>query len=446
MTKKGILSFLFLLLSLNLLSPFGVSYASELNQDTKDFCSALFSSENTKLPHNYFQYAISIMKLRWNKKWAIPNVVILNSTPKTISQFVRSEDDEGREQGNYILSLGNSFPQFDQGQMEHYRILERKILRESRKLRSLLFTRTAQACEEKAIRYHLDVTDLLKLQKEKNEMKEISSFLEGESLRLYFDKVRSHLKHHWVFWEGVSLMDIYQILKHPKTRNVILVLHGEKSGHLFDAHEVPLPISFFNQMAPSLQSLGVYACYSEESNRIYKIAERIKNTESLNGERFFFYLPVSNILGIQGIAPAFGFGEFLMSVDLFLSQKKSEIPQLGQHMEDESCSMKSDDFDVVQGEIGFFVNNEFVGSMNVERQQHKELNQKFPCTFLKNGLNQISIENLTISRDSDVRNHDFHLSLVLPGFELTQDFPIKHSLRDNGLYRSSKKIFVVKKQ
>lgn len=238
---------------------------------------------------------------------------------------------------------------------------------------------------------------------------EIAKYKEMLSVKAFIKKQKRRLKLEWELIPTNNLVDVVKATESRDVGNIIVISHGKKSGYLVDSYGQEMPGSAFSNMSPSLMSLNFYSCYSQSLVEKYALADKIKNIQSFYKIRFITNVFENDFMDSSSFAPISAFGEYLYNLDktLFYAKKgaqalqKVKISELNAPTYEQLCSADLSGLKVRTGSYSVALNKNYLGVINQDNS-HSEFS--YPCDYLQEGTNTLSIKNMINSGGSEIEN------------------------------------------
>jgi hypothetical protein len=180
-------------------------------------------------------------------------------------------------------------------------------------------------------------------------------------------------------------MTLFNALRSPGVRNVILVAHAAPDGRLFDSSFNEYPIGFFNDLSPTLESISIYSCHGEKVIERYGISEKLRQLPTYHERRTVYWAQGATLMGIPDVVPMKGLAAFVRKVDRWQSfeedSSQARVKPLNRY-----CSIGIDGLRVREGTFAFLLNGEYVGSVGVAGARDAAsssgtLTLRYPCSL-----------------------------------------------------------------
>lgn len=298
---------------------------------------------------------------------------------------------------NHMIFLLGVDPE-DQGQiddfqyiMETYTQLDDEMGRKKDELKQLFkaLMWSESSCERKRKKLGFSFIHLLDLHRKLESYPLGKQFAEGMEAMKTVAEVFPDLRMKWNFRRGAGLEDIFATISREGIIDAVIVTHGAEGGKIFDADLSDFPVKFFNAISPTLRSLSLFVCHSQEAAELYDVEEALRSTKSYYDKRYLFTVRNNSFGRFQNVAPMMIFPRFMYKVDRKLAGKKIDYEGGHTPKNISPCQIKVSGLEVTGGKTVLTVNGNVVGVWTPYKSPEIV---DFKCSYLKNDRNDILFE------------------------------------------------------
>jgi hypothetical protein len=271
-----------------------------------------------------------------------------------------------------------------------------------------------------------DITDSLSSFQIANRVKEFQIFMKETrqaGKKLYVFK---HLRLPWEVIEFNNLNDIRVALGSPDVANVIFVSHGESNGKIIDPRLNSVPATVFEWLSPSIQSISLFSCHTQDAIVSYRMKEQLASQISYHPIRYAGYVNTYGLLERSNQAPSLALSRFIEDIDKEMSMaqegtrraqsigratlKKTPTPSL--------CSVQIRGATILKGSFAVKVNSKWAGVLYPETIDPSGF-FAFPCSWLNLNGNRVFLENISLVEKSTMEIVQIAAQVVTPQGEKT---------------------------
>jgi hypothetical protein len=308
--------------------------------------------------------------------------------------------------------------------------LQEKIKKQNEHLTKLLKSKNVEDCNNRkrklGFEYQTYLAQLNDLQKTpwKSQHKELE--IAKKSIR----KLLKKLDRSWMLVEYTTISDIFKAIKDSRAANVVIVTHGKSNGHLLDSQFVTYPLGIFAQVAPSLVSINLFSCYSNQSLQLYEIQKHFKENQSYYRQRLVTTVAERNDQFTGQVAPLEGLRSYLKKLDKKITSMSAHNQVLAPATEtlNQTCSLRLNGLLVNKGLVTVELNRQLLAIVD---NQHTQENILFDCRLINQRGNLLVLRPASPEMSSSILSEGFSVQSQDLSLQSVQQF--RHS---DGSFRS----------
>lgn len=312
----------------------------------------------------------------------------------------------------------------------------------SGKLRELAETKNVTECIDHATKNKVDFAQLFKLIEERQSLRLIEQIREWQQAKKALKAALPNLSLRWKVIPVTSARMLDFALRYGVAKNIVIMAHATSDGKIVDSEMNMLPLGFFSNLSPVVQTLTIYACHGSSIVKAYELQKKFQEAPSYHREREVFFVQGSHLQGQDDVVPVDAFGITMAGIEekirALAAREARQVP-VPEREEPKACWAYFPDLKVTKGNLAFLINNRFAGLVS---SIESGASFYFPCRFLDRPKNALVIRGINLESQTEIAMTSFRVEIEDPTRKVSAQ-NLQHFYRQDHSYQSSKVELVI---